>query len=415
MGEDCLNLNIWTPGVADGARRPVLVSFHGGGWVTGSSNGSMYDGARLARLGDVVVVTVNHRLGALGYTGLAALGGSDFEAAGACGLMDLVLALEWVRENIEAFGGDPKRVLVFGHSGGGWKTSSVMAMPSARGLLHRAGVQSGAYLRHLTPDEGADRAERLLRALGLSTSQAGELRRFSWQQILGAQVETGVDFRPVLDGSILPHHPFDPVAPEEAADVPMIIGTTLHDWSNMFENFDADDDAVLAVFRKSWGERAEGILAAYRREDPGAPSFLLQGKAYTDAARGDAMLVAERKAAQGRAPAWLYVWDFAPDSYDGRYGAVHGVDLDASFHLHRSPMSDAGRKTGRLMSDRMAATWIAFARNGAPDNPLIPPWPAYEEKGRATLVFDEPMRVAPDYRGEFVCLIGETGPSTSKA
>jgi para-nitrobenzyl esterase len=193
----------------------------------------------------------------------------------------------------------------------------------------------------------------------------------------------------------------------------MIIGTTLHDWSNMFENFDVDDAGVLKVFEKSWGGRAQEILTAYRTECPDESSFRIQGKAYTDASRGNALLQAERKAALNAAPAYLYEWDWAPSTFEGRYGATHGVDLDASFHLHRSAMCGAGEAEGRRMSDRMAATWVAFAANGDPNNALIPHWPAYESKQRATMVFDSPMRVEPDHRGSFVRLIGETGPSTA--
>jgi para-nitrobenzyl esterase len=415
MGEDCLNLNIWTPGVDDGRRRPVLVALHGGGWVTGSGNGPMYDGARLAAFGDVVVVTVNHRLGALGYAHLGALGGPpELAQAGVCGMLDLVAALEWVRENIEAFGGDPHCILAFGHSGGGWKTSALMAMPLARGLFHRAGVQSGAMLRLQSGDEGALQAERLLRELGLGRDRVAEVLDVSWQRLLTAQAAIAGDFRPVVDGGAIPRHPFDPSAPEESQDVPLIVGTTLHDWSNMFENFDVDDSGVLQVFRKSWGDRAEAILSAYRAENPTETAFLIQGSAYTDASRGNAMLQVQRKAVQGGAPAYLYQWDWAPHAFDGRYGAVHGSDLEASFRLHRSPMAGSGASEGRLMSDRIAATWVAFARTGSPANPLIPHWPRYDEAARATMVFDREMRVVNDCRGDFVRLIGETGPPTAR-
>jgi para-nitrobenzyl esterase len=415
MGEDCLNLNVWTPGVNDGARRAVVVSFHGGGWNTGSGNGSMYDGAQLARFGDVVVVTVNHRLASLGYAHFADLGApAEFANSGVCGVMDMVASLEWVRDNIERFGGDPNKVMICGQSGGGSKTSTLMAVPSARGLFQRSAAQSGPALRQLTREEGTVQAERLLRALGLSKGAIGDIRKLSWERILEAQVAADGDFRPVVDGKVLPRHPFDPVAPMESADVPMIISTTLHDASLRFENFGLDEAGLLAVFRKSWGPRAEAILAAYRKESPKERPFLIEAKAYTDAVRGNAMLQAERKAARGRAPAYFYVWNWATDAFDGRYGACHALDLDASFHLYRSSMCGSGHAEGRLMCDRMAATWVAFAKTGNPANSLIPSWPAYDARNRATMIFDKEMRVVNDYRGDFVRLIGETGPSAVK-
>lgn len=404
MGEDCLNLNVWTPAIADGGKRAVLVCFHGGGWVTGSVNGAMYDGARLAEFGDVVVITVNHRIGALGFCHLADLLGSDEPSHnGNYGMMDLVAALEWVRSNAEAFGGDPERVMVFGQSGGGWKISTLMAMPSGKGLYHGAAIQSGAMLRVHTRDQASETADRLLHALGLRSPY--ELSALPWQSIIQAQAESGLDFRPMVDGAVLPQHPFDPVAPAASEDVPMLIGTTREDLSNLFENFDATDLDIRNIFRQSWGERGNAIFDTYRAESPDDAAFLIQGRAYSDAFRSNTILQASRKAARQKAPTYLYVWDHAPDSYDNRYGATHAVDLDASFRLARSAMGGAGRSGSQLMCDRMAASLIAFAKTGSPDNPLIPAWPPYENPQHATMIFDSEMRVEDKYREEFLCLI----------
>lgn len=414
MGDDCLNLNLWTPSVNDAVRRPVMVCLHGGGWSTGSGNGPMYDGAQLANFGDVVVVTVNHRLAASGYLHLDDLGAPpEFAHAGVCGVMDMVAALRWVRNNIEQFGGDPSNVTIFGQSGGGMKVTTLMSAPSAKGLFHRAIVQSGPALRQQSREAATRSAEAMLKTLGVSKGTSVKaIQDASWQDLLEAQTRSGGDFRPIVDGEILPHHPFDPVASPHSAEVPMIIGTTLHDYSNAFQNFDVDDAELLKIFRKSWGDRAESILAAYRRESPSEPAFLIQSKAYTDAPRGDTILQAERKAAQGGAAAYLYVWDWATPAYDGRYGALHASDLDASLLLYRSPVAGAGSADGRLMADRLASTFVSFARTGVPDNAMVPAWPAYNATRRATMVFDRDMRVTDDYRGEFVGLIGETGPST---
>lgn len=408
MGEDVLNLNVWTPAIRDGGKRAVMVCFHGGGWTTGSGNGPMYDGAQLVRHGDVVVVTINHRLGALGYAHLADLGApEEFADAGICGVMDMVAGLEWVRDNIEEFGGDPNCVMIFGQSGGGMKVSTLMGAPAARGLFHRAAVQSGSLLRHRTREEATVDAEKLLLSLGIRPSQIGDLRKLPWQQILQAQAGSAADFRPVLDGAFLPRHPFDGAAPSETADVPMIISTTLHDASSLLENFDLTEEELRGIFKMQWGERADQILAAYREERPQDPAYLIQALAFTDAARGDSIRQAEAKSALRAAPAYLYVWDWAANAYDGRYGATHGQDVEPSMHIARGLFSGSGQAEGQLMTSRLAATWIAFAKTGNPANPLIPEWPAYNTDSRATMVFDNTMRVVPDYRGKFVRMIGE--------
>jgi para-nitrobenzyl esterase len=413
MGEDCLNLNVWTPGVNDHAKRPVLVSFHGGGWATGSGNGPMYDGAQMARSGDVVVVTVNHRLAAFGYTHLADLGAPpEFAYAGVCGVMDMVASLEWVRDNIERFGGDPGRVMVFGQSGGGSKTSTLLAVPSAKGLFHRAAVQSGSTLRQATKPEASAEAEKLLKALGLSKANIADIQKVSWQDLLEAQVGSRGNFRPVVDGKVLPRHPFDPGAPQESADVPVIISTTLHDAALRLTNFDLDEAGLAGLFHERFGAKGDQILAAYRRSNPRQSAYLTQAEAFTDATRGNSMLQAERKAALGRAPAYMYVWDWATPAFDGKFGAVHGHDVEASFHLSRNAIGGAGTRGGRLMSDRLSATWVAFAKTGDPNNPSIPNWPAYDPQRRATMVFDTEMRVVDDYRGDYVRMIADAVPTT---
>jgi para-nitrobenzyl esterase len=417
MGEDCLNLNVWTPSVNDGARRPVLVSFHGGGWTTGSGNGPMYDGAQLARLNDVVVVTVNHRLAANGYLHLGAFN-KDFADAGNCGVMDMVASLEWVRDNIENFGGDPKRVMIFGQSGGGSKTSTMLAVPSAKGLFSRAAVQSGSTLRQGTPDQCAQDAEKFLKAAGLTTKGAADIRKLSWQQILQVQQNLAapgaggnIGYRPVVDGRVLPHHPFDPTAPEESRDVPVIISTTLHDAALRLVNFDLTWDQAGPLFTREFGPKGLQILAAYRQRNPKLTPYLAQAEAFTDRTRGNSMRQAERKAALGGAPAYMYVWDWATPSFGGKFGAVHGHDVDATFHLYRNAMCGSGQADGRLMADRAAATWAAFAATGNPNNPSIPNWTPYDARTRATMVFDTNRRVVTDYRGDMVRMIA-AAPAT---
>jgi para-nitrobenzyl esterase len=400
MSEDCLSLNVWTPGVKDNVKRAVLVSFHGGGWATGSANGPMYDGGQLALLGDVVVVTVNHRLASFGYTHLVSAGApEEFTHAGVCGVMDMVASLEWVRDNIAAFGGDPSRVMIFGQSGGGSKTSTLLAAPAAKGLFHRAAVQSGSTLRIADEADAAKAADQFVKKLGIARGRIPDIQRMPWEQLLEAQSGISPGFTPVMDGRYLPHHPFDPSAPLESRDVPLIISTTLEDAALRLTNWDLNDAGLTALLNERYGGKANEILELYRPASPGKTPYLLQAQVFTDTqTRARAITQAERKAAQGGAGVWMYVWEWATPGFDGKLGAVHGHDVDASFNLFRNGICGSGRKDGRLMCARLASTWIAFAKTGNPDNEHVPHWPTYDTATRATMIFDTNTRVVNDPR-----------------
>jgi para-nitrobenzyl esterase len=404
LGEDCLVANVWTPGVNDGKKRAVLVSFHGGGFATGSGNAPGFDGAQLARFGDVVVVTVNHRLASFGYLHLGDLGGPpEFAQSGTVGVMDLVASLQWVRENIERFGGDPGRVMIFGQSGGGAKTSTVLAMPSAKGLFHRAGVQSGSTLRLATRETATKSAEALLAKLGISKSNLADIQKLSWQQILEAQASLGATagFSPVVEGTILPHHPFDPVAPPESADVPVIISTTLEDAALSLTNFDLDEAGLKAQLSQRYGEKADAIYAMYRKSAPKKSPFLIQAQIATDSGfRRSAITQAERKAALGKAPAYMYLWSYESPGFGGKFGAVHGLDVSASFNNYRDGIGGTGSPTQRALWTKFAASWVGFAKSGDPNHAAIPNWPAYDATKRATMIFDNDVRVENDPRSE---------------
>ena len=403
MGEDCLNLNIWTPGI-DSAKRAVMVSFHGGGWQTGSGNGPMYDGANLARFGDVVVVTVNHRLAAFGYLQLAGLPGipAELADAGAVGVADMVASLRWVRDNIAGFGGDPDRVMIFGQSGGGSKVSTLLATPSAKGLFHRAAIQSGSTIRQQTPEQGAKSAALLAAAVG---GRPADLLTAPWTHLLQAQTDAsakGANFSPVIGGATLPHHPFDPAAPSESAGVPVIISTTLEDAALRLTNFDLDEASLRGVIARLNADKVDEITRLYLDANLEKPPFLVQAQALTDnGARRNAILQGERRAALGGAPTWMYIWAWATPAFDGKFGAVHGHDVDASFHIVRSNMVGSGRAKGRLMADRLAGAWVAFAKTGDPNNPAIPHWAPYDLTARATMIFDTNTRVENDPRRAF--------------
>lgn len=397
LGEDCLALNVWTPGLDDG-RRAVMVCFHGGGFAIGSGHQAIYDGAALARSGDVVVVTVTHRLGAFGYANLVDAGApAEFAHAGVAGIMDLVAALEWVRDNIAAFGGDPGRVMIFGQSGGGWKVSALLGAPAARGLFHRAAVQSGSLIRHLPRQLSAMFADALVKALGLS-GRVADIQAVPWQAILAAQMEVGVHgFAPTLDGEVFPHDPFDPAAPGESAEVPLIVSTTLDDASLFLTDFDLDEAGLQAAVRMQYGEAAGPMLALYRSLWPGKSPFLLRSQIVTDSGfRRFAHLQAERKAAQGAASVYAYLWEWASPACDGKFGAAHAMDAVAVMGNGREAILGGDVRQARAMCAPLSAAWVAFAKTGNPNTPLLPEWPAFDPERRATLVLGPETRVVDD-------------------
>jgi para-nitrobenzyl esterase len=398
MGEDCLVLNLWTPTLDRNAKKPVIVHLHGGGWYGGSGNAPGCDGAMLAKHGDAVVVTLNHRLGAFGFLDLSSLS-NDYPNSGAMGMLDIVAGLRWLRENAESFGGDASRVLVFGQSGGGAKTSTLMAMPKAAGLFHRAGVMSGSVLRLATAQYAAEQAERFLQVLGLKRAQLPRLHEMPFQQVLAAQVtlemgdrargEAPRSFAPVVhEHGAVPRHPCDPAAPEVSAHVPMIIGTTLDERSYRTVNFDLDNAGLEAFFQRRVGSDAALLLKEYRDEDPGASPYLLQVRLDTDMGfRRAAHLQADRKAMAFAAPVWTYLWRAPSPAYGGRFGATHGVDIGPSLHDIRRALNgpmDSQRRLARMMS----SVWATFAATGDPNNARVPAWASYTLPSRSTLVVD---------------------------
>ncbi len=401
MGEDCLVLNVWTPAL-DGARRPVLFSIHGGGFTSGSGSMAGYNGDPLARTGDVVVVTMNHRIGVLGSLNLADLGApEEFARSGGVGMLDLVAALEWVRDNIERFGGDPSNVTAFGQSGGGAKTAVLLAMPAARGLFHRAGVQSGSALRMAQRKGSMRSAEALLAHLGIERERAAEaLQQVPIDRLIEAQGAIARKdprnvFWPVVDGTTLPTHPFDPKAPELSADIPMIIGTTLDD-SGIRTGRRLEDPGLVGWCEKTFGARAQRIVEAYRKHYPEAPAHLLQARMLTDrGARRAASTMAERKAALGRAPAYLYLFTWPSPAMDGQLGAIHGVDVGLTFNNTRGAMV-GDSPAMHTLAERYSRAWVAFARSGNPSHAGIPEWPAFDPETRPTMVFDEHVSLESD-------------------
>lgn len=420
MGEDCLNLNVWTPELSRGAKKPVIVRFHGGGFYGGSSNSPGMDGEMQARHGDCVVVSVNHRLSAFGFLHLADSGApADFAQSGMAGLLDLSAALAWVKRNIEAFGGDPGRVLIIGQSGGGAKVSALMAMPSAQGLFHRAVQMSGAMLRVAPRERAKTTGDTFLKALNLGGGDIRKLQAIPAYDLLSAQAdleagqrlrgEAPNSFTPVLDGVALPRHPFDPDAPAISADVPMIVSTTLDERTYRQRNFDETWEGVAKSFTPRLGARTAEILQMYRDEDPAAAPYLIQSRIISDMGRGASFAMAERKGALGRAPAYVYLWKAPSPAWGGRYGATHGVDVGPSSREIRGALQGPNPNSARL-SDELSSAIVALAATGDPNTAKLPAWAPYDATRRTTMVFDNPTtHVETDYRGAFRKLWASAG------
>jgi len=415
-GEDSLTLNVWTPGLGDGARRPVMVWLHGGAFGYGSGNRAVTDGANLARRGDVVVVSVNHRLNIFGFLHLADIGGAAWAHSGNAGMLDLVAALGWVRDNIPAFGGDPANVTIFGESGGGGKVSVLLAMPAAHKLFHRAIIQSGAAVRVSTRERANALAGAVLKELGVGRNECERLQTLPAERLLAAIAPASravgrsrwplldrYDFGPVVDGSDLPQHPAEPGAPAIADDIPLMIGGTREE--SAF--FLADDDAVWSgsLSEESLQQRVstvanaetDPLLAAYRAAMPEANPVdhliaALTGSNFWIRT----VLLAERYAARRRTPVYMYSLDWQSPAHNGRVKAHHAMDLPFGFDNVDVADTTAGAPGARELAARISATWIAFARTGRPDNPAIPSWPAYTNADRATMIFDTDSRVALD-------------------
>ena len=412
VSEDCLFLNVFTPGLRDGRKRPVMFYIHGGAYANGSGSSPLYDGVRLCRRGDVVVVSVNHRLNAFGYLYLARFGSAAWADSGNAGQLDLVLALQWVRENMAEFGGDAGNVMVFGQSGGGAKIATLMAMPAAKGLFHRAATMSGQQVTASGPLNATLRTRALLDALKLSPDRIAEVSTLPFQKILEAMSARdpvlpfgSISFAPVLDERSLPRHPFYPDAPAQSAHIPMIIGNT-HDETRAFLGGDPTN------FTVSWEQlpeklianmrvdiQPEAVIAAYRTLYPhlSASDLLFSITTASRSWRG-AIIEAEERARSGF-PAWAYQLDWATPKEGGRNGAPHASDIQLVFDNIAKPGATATGPQAQPMADTMSETFIRFARTGDPNNKLIPRWQPYTLPRRQTMIFNIPPRQEDDPRG----------------
>jgi para-nitrobenzyl esterase len=432
QGEDCLRVNVWTPALGDDKKRPVMVWLHGGGYTAGSGQElRSYDGENLARRGDLVVVSLNHRLNVFGYLDLSKFG-DQFAASGNVGMLDIVAALQWVRDNIEHFGGDPQMITIFGQSGGGGKVSTLMAMPAAKGLFHRAIVESGSILQGIPQENAQKVADAVVSELGLTAATIGQIQMLPYQQILTAadkvlregrpkvagipnfrRISALLGFGPVVDGKILPSHPFDPGAPAISADIPMIIGTTLNEFVTAINHpeFEAMSEADLETrVRGIYGEKAMSVIGAFRQRTPQAKPFDLWSHIAASGVRGSAIEQAKRKAAQGRAPAYLYWFTWRTPILSGRPRAFHCAEIAFVFdNTDRCETMTGGGADARALAGKICDAWIQFARTGNPTHPQLPRWPAFSAETIPTMIFDNQLRVEMNPDGAEQRSVAETG------
>jgi para-nitrobenzyl esterase len=412
QSEDCLVLNVFTPGSNGGQKRPVMVWLHGGGFSSGSGSGRILDGTSLAHTHDVVVVTLNHRLNVFGYTYLGDAMGSDFARSSSVGLLDIVAALEWVRDNITNFGGDPNLVTIFGQSGGGRKVATLMAMPGAKGLFHRAVIESGAVLRLTTHEDAVKQTDLLLTELGLKPGQTRELQSVPIERLLAANasVQKQITLRepgatpnsPMVDGNVIPGHPWDPKGPALSAHIPLLIGfarteETLYDRPTA-ETLALDEAGLRARAAKRLGGDPTRVIEAFRKAHPEATPWDLWILIATDHPRGTySRELARRKADQRDAPAFAYRYDWETPEGGGHMRSPHTIEIQFVFNN----IKIAGPRISTMpeayaLADKTSAAWAAFARTGDPNTPKLPKWPAYSATARDTMLFNNECRVEKD-------------------
>ncbi|NKB98067.1 MAG: carboxylesterase family protein [Pseudomonadales bacterium] len=411
MSEDCLFLNVWTPSL-DQAKRPVMVWLHGGGFTSGSGSSNAYDGVRLVNRGDIVVVSVNHRLNVFGYTHLDPYG-DQYAGSGNAGMLDLISALTWVKENVSEFGGDPDNVLIFGESGGGWKVTTLMAMEAASGLFHRAVAQSGPALTLMEATTAVEQSSALLAELGIEAENIDALQALTTDEISSAAQRLAanglrVGSRPVIDGVHNLRHPFTPAAPETSKGVPLLIGSTQTEMSLLIGAgqpalFDLTWDTLPGALAQAIpGVQADDVITGYRELHPDIDPPNLFFEATTDNSvfgRGSFEL-ADRKAEQGGAPVYQYYMTWRSPVEGGKWGATHALDIGFVFDnvADSASMSGVGEEQ-QALADVMSEAWLAFARAGDPNHDGLPEWPTYDTTNRATMIFDTDSRVVNDPRG----------------
>lgn len=407
MGEDCLSINVFTPGLGSGSR-PVMVWLHGGGFSGGSGNWLLYDGTNLARKEDVVVVSVNHRLNLFGFLHLADLGaGEKWANSSNVGMQDIVAALAWIKDNIAAFGGNPGNVTIFGQSGGGGKVTTAMAMPSAKGLFHRGIAMSGSALRGATRENATRAAEQFLAKLGLKATELDQLQKMPWRQLQEAFFARpgiqGLGNGPVVDGKSLPSDQWYPNAPDASANVPLMQGSTETEdgWSDPPPPLEMPEEEMLTRVKRITRDdetKARELIGLYRKTHPGITNtdvWLIMNSDNTR--RANAQTLGELKATQGKAPSYLYYFNWRSPVHNGQMKSYHTLDIPFVLYNIDIAASMTGSGQDRYpLAHKMSAAWAAFARNGNPNHPDLPTWPAFNTTDRPTMILGSECKVMND-------------------
>ncbi|HEU5226378.1 MAG TPA: carboxylesterase/lipase family protein [Ktedonobacteraceae bacterium] len=407
MSEDCLYLNVWSPGT-EGQKRPVMVYIHGGAFTLGSASDPWYDGTSFAARHNIVVVTLNYRLGILGFVYLKELAQADAVYTGNCALLDQIAALAWVQENIAAFGGDPGNVTVMGESAGAMSIGALLGMPAAHGLFQHAILQSGAAGNLTTRPQATKVAQALLTKLDLQPSQLSALADVPLETLLKIQPDLGREFggigaySPIIDGETLPQHPLAMIAQGSAANVAILIGTNRDEW-RLFAMMRGGPQVDEEQLKRIFGDEAEPALAMYTQARADTSPELAWIDIMSDMIfRMPALRLAEGQVRQGT-PVWMYRFDWESPSFGGVLGAAHAMDIPFVWNTLDTPLSrmfTGDSPTRQPLADLMHAAWAAFIRSGNPAIANLPVWPPYDLERRATMIFNDVPHVVDDPQGQ---------------
>ncbi|MUH34375.1 carboxylesterase/lipase family protein [Zobellia amurskyensis] len=425
--EDCLNLNVWTPGIDDGKKRPVMFWIHGGGFTAGSSHElPSYDGANLSKKGDVVVVSINHRLNVLGFLDLSAYS-DKYKHSANNSISDMVIALEWVRDNISNFGGDPNNVTIFGQSGGGAKVNTLMAMPKAKGLFHKAVNQSGSFRTALLEKEVTQNiAKETISILGLNAATIDSIQNIPFQTLADASSKAlkvvegkmkaegksiigfGLNWGPSKDGVALPCQVNSPEALALSKDIPLLIGTAKNEFAP-FANMrfvGASDETIMNHIKETYKEKAEDYIKAVKKaypEDTAAKDLLDVDTMFRPGAVAEAN---SKSSLKDGAPVFMYLFTWQSPVFDGKYKALHCMELPFVFdNITLANHMTGGGQEAHVLADKMSQAWINFAKNGNPNHSGLPDWPAYNNSNTATMHFNTTSVVKPQLDKELFELV----------
>jgi len=418
VSEDCLRINVFTQAINDGERRPVILWLHGGGFRNGNGiEHDGYNGENFARLGDVVFCSINHRLGPLGFCNLAGVGGERFAASGNVGMLDIVAALEWIRDNIANFGGDPENVTIIGQSGGGAKVCTLTAMPSAKGLFHKAVVLSGASLRSGDKEYTEKLGAAVVEEAGLGPDELDKLQAMPWKDFyaIATRAQEAVaeeagsvggmrsGFNPVVDGEILPQHPYDPEAALTAADVPMIISSVMNEQSPSWTDSSLESITLEEVvervseragFGAGFGDTAKEVVDSYAKAFPDKKPVEIWSLVSSN--RQSVVALADAKSKQP-APVYVDWFTWQPPLFDNRMRAFHCVDICFWFYNTDLMLSHTGGgPRPRALSEKMAGALLQFMKTGDPNGGGLPDWPEYTSANGETMILDDDCEAVDD-------------------